>query len=247
MDVDDVTVTTDGHIWATAVNSGRVLELDASGRPLRTIDDPHGPEGIVPIAGGMLALAEQRANRVVRLDPATGATSPLVDVPNRTANEGVDGIAYDAARSRLLVPDSANGRLLAVALSADGTAAGSPAVLASGLGRPVAAWPEADGSVDVGVENAPGLVRVAATGGGVSPLVPNGTLSQVDEVLGENGLLYVTDLSLHVVDAVDPHSGRTARLVTGASDPQGLALLSDGRLLLVESASHALAVVSACR
>lgn len=224
-----------------------MLELDASGRSLRTIDDANGPEGIVPIGGGMLALAEQKANRVVRLDPETGTTAPLVDVPNHTANEGVDGIAYDAARSRLLVPDSANGRLLAVPLTVDGAAAGSATVLATGLGRPVAAWPEGDGSVDVGVENAPGLIRVAATGGGVTPLVPRGTLAQVDEVLGEGGLLYITDLSLHVVVAVDPSSGRTARLVTGASDPQGLALFSDGRLVLVESASRALAVVGPCR
>jgi sugar lactone lactonase YvrE len=245
VDVDDATVTSDGHIWLTAVDAGRVLELDATGRLLRSIDDPRGPEGIAPLPGGALALAEQKANRVVRLDPATGGVEDLLDVPNHTQNEGVDGLAFDAASSRLLVPDSANGRLLSVAVGADGRATGSLTVLASALGRPVAAWPESSGAVLVGVENSPGVLRVAP-GGAVSSVVPPGTLTEVDEVLGEGAWLYVTDLTRRVLAAVDPAAGAVHDLVTGAADPQGLALLPDGRLLLVDSTTRTLVAVPAC-
>jgi hypothetical protein len=88
-------------------------------------------------------------------------------------------------------------------------------------------------------------VRVGAAGG-VTPLVARGTLPQVDEVLGEAGLLYVTDLTLHLMAAVDPRTGSIAPLVTADADPQGLALLPDGRFLLIDSTTRALVVVPAC-
>ncbi|HET9052326.1 MAG TPA: hypothetical protein VFO60_11545 [Candidatus Dormibacteraeota bacterium] len=245
-DLDDVTVDAGGDLWFTAVNAGFVFEDDARGHRLRVITDTNGPEGIVPLPGEAFALAEQTANRVVRLEPALDVRTPLLAVPNRTPNEGVDGLAFDTARSRLLVPDSANGRLLALPVTPAGAAAGPVQVLATGLGRPVAAWPEADGGVDVGVENPPGLLRLPAGGGTARALVPSGVLKQVDEVVGVGGLLYVTDLQRRELDAVDPGSGRVVPLVTGAPDPQGLTLLPGGRLLLVDSSAGVLATVSPC-
>lgn len=245
VDVDDVTVTADGHLWVTAVTSGKILELDATGALLRTIDDPRSPEGIVELPGGALAVAEQRANRVARLDRATGTFTELVGVPNTTANEGVDGLGLDAAGSRLLIPDSANGRLDVLPLSADGHAAGPLRVVATKLGRPVAAWMDTAGIIEVAVENAPGLIRVDAAGG-VTAVSPNAGFGQLDEVLGRHGLLYVTDLVSRRLEAVDPVSGTVAVLVLGSPTPQGLAILADGRLLLIDTQTRELVVVPGC-
>jgi streptogramin lyase len=233
---DDVAVDSAGHIWVSSRSAGRIDELGPGGSELASFPDPNGPEGIVALADGRVVVAEQGPNRLVLLDPATGSLSPLVSIPNPTGNFGVDGIALSADGTQLLVPDSPSGRLLEVPIGG-----GSPIVLASGLGRPVAAGQLGDGTVVVASEGTPGLETAA--GGAVHAL---GGLSDLDEATPLGGLVYVTALGSGQVDAVDPASGASRVLVTGSPSPQGLAALPGGRLLLVDSTRQALVELPAC-
>lgn len=237
-DVDDLLVTADGHVWASSEVSGVIDELDAAGRSLRRVSDPQGPEGLVELPGGRLAVAEQKANRIELLDRASGRLTPLISLRNTTGKDGVDGIALDAAGQRLLVPDSPNGTLLTYALDGSG-----PTVLARGLGRPVSAALLPDGSIAVATENAPGAVRVAASGA-VTPLA---ALGDLDEVVVSRGLVYAADLGHHAFSAIDPATGRVRTLVTAAPMAQGVAIAADGRVLLADSTRREIVAVDACR
>ena len=234
---DDLGIGPEGNVWVTATKDGVVLELASDGHLLHRFSDPNAPEGIVATDGRVL-LAEQNRNRVVTLDQS-GTTTPFLDLPNHTANPGVDGLGLDAARQRLLVPDSPNGTLLAAPL-----AGGAPVTLAVNLGRPVAATVGPDGDIYVASESSPGLFRVPSGGG---PATPIGRLSDLDEVIAVDGLLYVAAISDGTVRAVAPSTGADRPLVDGGHELQGLTALPDGRLLLADSATRALTAIDACR
>src|SRR5437016_8079980 len=59
---DDITVSSDGHVWITTVTRNRIAELDLQGRPVASFADSRNPEGMVELPGGNFALAEQRAD-----------------------------------------------------------------------------------------------------------------------------------------------------------------------------------------
>lgn len=235
-DADDLAVDALGHIWVASPGAGRIDELTSAGIEIRSFENAEEPEGLVPLPGGRIAVAEQRTNRVVVLDPVTGALSPLVSIPNPSGNLGIDGLGLSADGRDLLIPDSPSGRLLEVPVSG-----GRVSVMASGLGRPVDASPLPGGGVAVASENTPGL-RVV--GSGAARTV--GSVADLDEVVPDNGLLYVASLGSGEVLAVDPVSGASRVLVTGSPSPQGLAVLPDGRLLLADSARRVLVELRPC-
>jgi len=238
---DDLAVTADGHIWVSLHAAGRLVELDRSANMVASLADAQGPEGIVVLADGRLAVAEQQPNRIDIVDAASGARTPLITLPGESGEGvGVDGLGIDLSGSHLLVPDSPAGTLLLVPLSG-----GRATTLATGLGRPVSAAMLTDSSVLVAVENEPGLVRVGLQGR-VVPVVAAGALESVDEVLVHRGLAYVTDLVAGTLAAVDPSTGKLRVLVRGSPAPQGLAITPDGRLLLVDSSRGVIASVPAC-
>ncbi|HYL72379.1 MAG TPA: hypothetical protein VEY89_13850, partial [Candidatus Dormibacteraeota bacterium] len=59
-------------------------------------------------------------------------------------------------------------------------------------------------------------------------------------------LVYATDLADQSMVVIDPTSGAMRTLVSGAPAPQGLALLPNGNLLLVDSTAQTLVSVRPC-
>ncbi len=235
---DDLAATADGGLWVSDPDAGILDLLDRGGRLVTRIDDPRGPEGIVVLGDGRLVLAEQRPNRLVTLRPPAAAVTVLATLPPAGGRLGVDGIGFDATRGLVLVPDSAAGALRTIP-----TGGGPLVTLAQRLGRPVGAALGADGSVYAVAESTPGLVRVAPGGA----VIPVGGLSDLDDVLVLDGLLYVTALGDHAVDAVDPATGAARTLLTGVGEPQGLAVLADGRLAVADETTGTIAAVDPCR
>jgi sugar lactone lactonase YvrE len=234
---DDLLVTPEGGLWVSDPDGGHLALIDAGGRAVTRIDDPRGPEGMVLLGDGRMVLAEQRTNRLVTLRPPDPAVAELAALPPAGGRLGVDNIALDAARRRLLVPDSAAGTLRALPLD------GGPMVtLATGLGRAVGAAAAPDGSVYVAVEASPGLLRVDPAG----RVTAVGRLGDLDDVVLTGGLLYVTALGGHSVLAVDPANGGDRTLATGLGEPQGLAVLPDGRLAAADSPSGVIVAVDGC-
>ena len=89
-------------------------------------------------------------NRVVVFDPVKNTKQVWVQL-TANGNLGVDGLATEPGM--LLLPDAAQGRLYTVPLP---PFSGGPKVLASNLGRPVAAAPVGDGTILVAVATACG-------------------------------------------------------------------------------------------
>jgi sugar lactone lactonase YvrE len=234
---DDLLVAPEGGLWVSDPDNGHLARVDAGGRAVIRVDDPRGPEGMVLLDDGRMVLSEQRTNRLVTLRPPDPAVSPLATLPPAGGRLGIDNIALDAARRRLLIPDSAAGALRALPLD------GGPMVtLATGLGRVVGAAAAPDGSVYVAAEVSPGLLRVDPAGR-VSAV---GRLGDLDDVVLHRGLLYVTALGGHSVLAVDPAGGADRTLATGLGEPQGLAVLPDGRLAAADSPSGVIVAIDAC-
>jgi sugar lactone lactonase YvrE len=234
---DDLAVAAEGGLWVSDPDGGHLARVDAAGRQVVRIEDPRGPEGIGVLGDGRLVLAEQKPNRLVTLRPPDPAVTELVSLSPARGRLGVDGIALDRARRRVLIPDSAAGALRALPVEG-----GPMATLATGLGRAVGAAAAPDGSVYVVAEASPGLLRVDP-GGGVHSV---GRLGDLDDVVLSGGLLYVTALGAHSVLAVDPVGGGDRTLATGLGEPQGLAVLADGRLAAADSTTGLIVAVDHC-
>jgi len=234
---DDVAVGQDGNVWVTNVTGNQITELSSQGHLVKTFSDRQNPEGMVQLPTGQFALAEQRADRVVVFDPVRNTKQVWVQL-TANGNLGVDGLSIEPGM--LILPDAAAGKLDTVSLP---PFSGTPKVVASNLGRPVAASPVGDGTILVAVENRPGLDRVNPTTGQVTAI---GSFGSLDEVLVRNGIAYVGDLSTGQLDAVTIATGAVNVLVTGAGAPQGLTFRSDGSLLLVDENSGNVKVATAC-
>jgi hypothetical protein len=235
-DPDDVTAAADGSMWVSDSELHALVHLSGTGVVLGRIQ-VNDPEGTVVLPDGRLAVADQAANRVVVMAPTPGApVEVLAQLPAVAGQLGVDGIGYDPTTEELLVPDSPAGRLYSLS-----PASGALTLLASGTGRIVDATIGPDGAIYATAETARGLQRVPR-GGGTSVQV--GRLSDLDDVVALNGLLYVTDLG-GAVWAVDPTTGGQRQLVSQAAAPQGLAVLA-GRLLLVDETTRDISWLRPC-
>jgi hypothetical protein len=233
---DDLTADANGGVWATVTTQGAVLRFAPDGTLEQTLSEPNGPEGII-VTPGRTFVANQLASRVDLLN-GDGTLTPFLKLPDRTHMLAVDGLGVDVQRMRLLIPNSPEGTLLATPLSA-----AAPKVLATGLGRPVAAAIGSDGAIYVAAESKVGLVRIPARGG---PAKRVGTVSNLDEVVSVGRLLYTTGAGDGTVRVVDPSTGADLVLATGGHMLQGLAGLPDGRLLLISSTTHTISYVSPC-
>jgi streptogramin lyase len=223
---DDLAVAGDGSLWISDLSTGTVIQV-AGGRQVASLGDLDRPEGLVALPDGSLLVAEQGHNQVSRASP--DRSRPLIVLPSAPPTLGLDGLGFDTARQRVLIPDSPHGTLLSLPLQG-----GNATQLARNLGRDVGATPAADGGVWVVAEaEAPGgLLHVPADG---APASPVGHLAQLDDVIVLNGLLYVTDLRGLSVHAVDPATGADRVIATGFGEPQGLVVLPDGRLAVADS------------
>ena len=234
---DDLWVNADGDVWITVTVQGHILDFTAGGALRQDFPDPNGPEGIVVTAAGTV-VADQLASRVDRVG-TDGRLTPFLKLPNRHQRLPVDGLGFDLRRHRLLIPNSPEGTLLTTPLTV-----ASPRLLATGLGRPVAAAIGADGLIYVAAESNVGLVRVPANGGAVKRV---GNLSNLDEVISAGRLLYTAGAGDGTVRAVDPTTGVDHVLATGGHQLQGLAALPDGRLLVIDSFTRTISFVSSCQ
>jgi len=237
---DDLAVDRSGGLWIADVSAGTVTRVDPStGAPGTVLRGFSSPEGIVALSASAVLVAEQGRDRVVEVLDGRQAPVPTTLPPSNGAL-GIDGIAADAARSRFLYPDSPHGTLLAKGLRSTDPLA----TLATGLGRPVGVVDAGDALYVVAENPAPrGLLRVPLDGGAATPV---GSLSQLDDVAARHGLLYVTDLAARMVRAVDPATGEQRVVATGFGQPQGLAVLPDGRLAVADEDAGRVAALPAC-
>jgi sugar lactone lactonase YvrE len=229
---DDLILAPDGSLYISDVTDGAVKRLTSDGQLQLILSGLNEPEGMILLPDGSLVIAEQGRNRLVRYDPQTNLVTSLLDLPNTTGRDGVDGIALDAKTSNMLtiiVPDSPNGNVLRVGI--DGQ---NETVIARGFARPTGAWVEPDGSILVVDENANSLSRIR----------PDGTIEKIadlpipdDVIEDDRGNIFVNTLgdgAIHVISA----AGQDSILVSGLSNPQGLIFDADGNLVVTDPGHH---------
>ena len=233
---DDLAFDRDGRLLFGDINAGTVsaMGIDGSAQPIA--GGLRVPEGIVVLGNGQILVAEQGRNRIVAIDPASHAASQWRAFPNRTGQEGIDGIGPElssvaAAPGGVIVPDSPNGVVWRVSL--DGKTATQ---IGSGMTRPVGA------AVDQH-----GRIFVADEGGTVWTLDPVrrrfATLPTPDDVVvGRAGHIFVNTLgddAIHEFDA----QGHQVSVMSGVNQPQGIALDGADNLYYTETARGRIARV----
>ena len=102
-----------GDVYVTD-RSGSVLQILDDGEPLasprQVASGLAGPEGIAAAEDGTLYVVEVEAGRVTRLDPDSGAATPVAD-----------GLALSGPEPRALGPATSIGELAGIAVGGDGT------------------------------------------------------------------------------------------------------------------------------
>jgi len=215
---DDLAALPDGTLYFSDITAGTVGALPPrGGTPTVLAAHLAVPEGIAVLPGGALLVVEQGRNRVLRVDPATGVTTPWLSLANPTNLYGVDGITLAAAD--LLIPDSPVGILLRQAV-VDGRPVGALVRLGGGMHRPTSAV-RVGATIYVTDETGSALDALPAGGGAPASIVAH-LPSPDDVVAGPGGLLLVACLD-GAVRAVDPATGTATPILTGLGSPQGLA------------------------
>jgi streptogramin lyase len=223
---DDITVDGRGHLLWGDLSSGTLRRL--SGRSVVTVARGLSiPEGVIAPGKGVIVVAEQGRDQIVRID-RKGRRTVLYQLRPVPGQEGVDGIGRDPRSGALLVPDSPRGTVLR--MSADGKNVG---VIARGLGRPVDAAVDSRGNVLVPDEHLGTLVQIGKNG----HISYHGRLSTPDDVaVARNGTVWITTLGdggLWEMRA----GGVPHRVLGGLANPQGLTLDRCGDPIVVDQNS----------
>jgi hypothetical protein len=232
-----VEVAPDGSVWVSTGSHGSIAHLSSTGAAMASYIVPT-PLGLVALPSGDVLVAEQGADRVVQFDPSTLAVTTFLQLRPRAGQPNVEGLGVDTANSRLLVPDTAQGQILSVPLTG-----GSATVLATGVPTPVGAAPGPGNVIEIASSSITGLLTMPSTGGAAKPY---GLPLHLSAVVVSGLLVYFTAPPSLRVYAFNPATGHTAVLVTAIGDPEGLGLLSDGRLVVSDARSGTLAAFDAC-
>ncbi len=228
--LDDLALAPDGSIYVSNVDDGTVKSYAPQRAPQTIVSGLKEPEGIVVLPDGVLIIAEQGHNRLLRYDPATQQLTTWLQLKNTTGLLGVDNIAlddHDPQHLSLIVPDSPNGRVLRVSL--DGTQVSE---IARGFLRPTGATIEPDGSLLIVDENGNTLKRIH----------PDGKIELIaslpvpdDVIVDPQGMIYVATLGDSAIYLFAPGSPQGRILTRDLSGPQGLVLDRAGNLIVADT------------
>jgi streptogramin lyase len=234
---DDLALDMNGRLLVSDVQAGTISRVESGGTLTVLLAGIAGPEGLVALADGSLAIAEQRTNRVLLLAPGAATPRVLRALPGTPSTapckDGVDGLGFDPITGTLIVPDSPTGAVYR--LSLDGQ---DLVQAAAGLARPVGAAADGHGVIYVADECGGAIWRVGASG---TPQRIGGFDMPDDVAFDPQGHLLITDLgpSTHALIRLDLASGRRETLAqAGLIEPQGLAVDARGDIFLADEAAH---------
>jgi sugar lactone lactonase YvrE len=219
---------------------GSVTVRPAPRRPLELA----GPGGLAVAPDGALVVAEQGGNRLLRIDPASGAVQRIADLPSPYGVAfGPGGVLYVTAESTLRRIDPGGGTTTLAGFEVD-------------VG-PLAVAPNGDVFVAV-ADN-----RVYRLAGGAGPATPyagsgregadgDGGPALSAALWAPHGLAVTPDGSLLIADTgndrvrrVEPGTGVITTAADGVRVPNGVALAPSGGFFVAESRAHRVTRVDA--
>jgi sugar lactone lactonase YvrE len=183
------------------------------------------PEGIVVTKDGGIIVAEQGTNRIIEVNPHTGAKKMLRQLVNNTGKDGVDGLGLDPITDDILIPDSPNGSLLR--MSRDGAKLNT---IATGFVRPTGAAVESNGSILVADEFGNAVYRLRS-----GKRTRIASIYQPDDVVvGVDGSIFVNSLGGNIY-RINPNTLGQTILTTGLKLPHGLGVDATGNVYVAEA------------
>jgi sugar lactone lactonase YvrE len=235
---DDLVLDASGALLYSDYTNGTISRLNADGSATVLHRGLDGPEGMVLLADGTLVVAEENTNRLLAFRPGHAGAVVLTTLPGHpltiTCHQGVDGIAWDATTSTLVVPDPVTGTIYRIA--PDGR---SRSVLARGFVHPVGAAVGPDGAVFVADECGGDVWRLGT--GSARTRVARASMPD-DVALDGHGNLLVTDVrhTRHDLRRWPLGGGpstvgpSTVLASTGLIEPQGLLVDGSGRIYVAD-------------
>ncbi|SOZ18417.1 conserved hypothetical protein; Gluconolactonase signature [Cupriavidus taiwanensis] len=89
-------VWADGHLWVTDIPYGRVFRVSLQGDWELVAEYDGEPNGMKRLAGGDFLMTDYR-NGLMRLNPQTGAVTPVLERRNSERFRGVNDLTFDSA------------------------------------------------------------------------------------------------------------------------------------------------------
>jgi sugar lactone lactonase YvrE len=132
MDAAGTRMLPNGDLVIADVAGGRIHRITPQGARTVLASGFSYPNGIEIDLSGAVYVADQEKRQVVRLDGATGAARVVV---NGMGLEAPNGLSFSPDYRTLYVGDFDRGRIFAVDVMPDGTAAGAPRMLARNIGE----------------------------------------------------------------------------------------------------------------
>ncbi len=216
-----------GAIYFGDFSNGAINQVAAAGGIAQAVATGFKePEGIAITPDGTLIVVEQKDNQIWEVTMPGGSKRLLRQLVNKTGKDGVDGITLDPTTGEVLIPDSPNGRLLA--MSRDGK---TLRTIATGFVRPTGAVRLAGGDYLVADEFGNALYRVTPAGRKRQV----STMYQPDDVvLDAQGRAYVNSLGGNLY-RVDLKTGVRTTVYTGLKLPHGLGIDAQGNIIVAEA------------
>lgn len=233
----DVNVAPDGSVWVSTGARGVIAHLSAAGAAMASYN-VSTPQGLVALSSGDVLFADQADDRIDDLNPSTLAVKTFLQLTPQPGQPNVDGLGVDTAKGVLLVPDTAQGQLISIPLTG-----GASSVLGDDIPAPVDAAVGPGNVIEIASSSITALLSMPSSGGASKPYGLSLHLSAV-VVIGH--LVYFTAPPSKRVYAFNPVTGHTAVLVTAIPNPEGLAVLGDGRLVVADTSTGTLAAFHAC-
>jgi streptogramin lyase len=239
-DVRELVPAPDGSVWMSQGSYGGALvtRLDRETGHVRTIAaTPFDSPGAVVLDGRRRLVATSGyGDRVVRVDPATGAEEVLLgpEFIQRPPGGGFPSLLRDLSwgpAGRLFAVQDLEPRLVEIDLVQPGLhPLPSPSdltAIGSETGGPLFAIRRPNGEP-------PSIVRIDPDAGGAYYVITQGGLlvDPMDVGVARDGTLLVAEQSLHRVVSIDPLSGAQAILTTvpGTYGPAGVLVGADDRV-----------------
>jgi sugar lactone lactonase YvrE len=216
-------------LYISSIGRNGIFELDTTTNKLRTVT-----EGKLTAPGGVTVLGEGDATRVYIADmftlrevnPITGSVRSVMPISGTGSYPATVNKAVMDGRDVLITGSWFSGRLQVIE-----PASGNILREISGLKSPHDAVMLPDGDVLVAEAGAGRIMRIAADG--TQSVLAADLQWPTGLALGAD-TLYVSDSGAGTVTAITVATGAKKILAQGLKQPEGLALLKNGRLVVTE-------------
>ncbi|UAW99482.1 SMP-30/gluconolactonase/LRE family protein [Halopseudomonas nanhaiensis] len=233
--LDNLAIDKDDRIFVSNMADNSIELVDPSSGEARVITKGElaVPAGLtISEDGKTLYIADIFAFRAVDTD-----TGEVTDIRRAHGSDIEYPSAVSMGRTRFLLTSASTGTLQAIDMETRETSA-----MVHGFNAPSSAVELEDGTIVVSELGSGKLIKVTGDALDKRAGLVEGLQGVVQMIVGADGKIYLTEAA-GFLTRVDPKNGKIERLIEDLAMPEGLAQLSNGDIVVAETAAKRLSVI----